>query len=89
AKGASVYRNRVGELVASPLVTLVDDGTMTAEWGAIGIDDEGHESQRNVLIQDGILTDYMWDYLRAHETTIARKVAMVAVSHMPTCRWCA
>jgi TldD protein len=65
AKGASVYRNRVGELVASPLVTLVDDGTMTAEWGAIGIDDEGHESQRNVLIQDGILTDYMWDYLRA------------------------
>ena len=65
AKGASVYRNRVGELVASPLVTLVDDGTMTAEWGAIGIDDEGHESQRNVLIKDGVLADYMWDYLRA------------------------
>ncbi|MEI6495194.1 MAG: TldD/PmbA family protein [Actinomycetota bacterium] len=66
-KGASVYRGRTGELVASPLVTLVDDGTMSREWGAIGIDDEGHPSQYNVLIQDGVLTDYMWDYLRARK----------------------
>ena len=66
-KSASVYRGKMGELVASPLVTLVDDGTMTAEWGAIGIDDEGHPSQRNTLIQDGVLTDYMWDYLRARK----------------------
>jgi len=65
AKGGSVYRGKKGELVASPLVTLVDDGTMTGEWGAIGYDDEGHASQYNVLIQDGVLTDYMWDYLRA------------------------
>jgi TldD protein len=65
AKGASVYRGKVGEQVASPLVTLVDDGTMAGEWGAIGIDDEGHPSQRNVLIEDGVLTDYMWDHLRA------------------------
>lgn len=67
AKGASVYRGKQGELVASPLVTLVDDGTMSTEWGAIGIDDEGHPSQYNVLIQDGVLTDYMWDYLRARK----------------------
>jgi TldD protein len=67
AKGASVYRGKAGELVASPLVTLVDDGTMSTEWGAIGIDDEGHPSQYNVLIQDGVLTDYMWDYLRARK----------------------
>jgi TldD protein len=67
AKGASVYRDRVGQLVASPLVTLVDDGTMSGEWGAIGIDDEGNPSQYNVLIQDGVLTDYMWDYLRARK----------------------
>ena len=66
-KSASVYRGKMGELVASPLVTLVDDGTMTAEWGAIGIDDEGHPSQRNTLIKDGVLTDYMWDYLRARK----------------------
>ncbi|MEI8286920.1 MAG: TldD/PmbA family protein [Actinomycetes bacterium] len=64
-KGASVYAGRVGELVASPLVTLVDDGTMTRVWGAIGIDDEGHESKRNVLIENGVLTDYMWDHIRA------------------------
>jgi TldD protein len=66
-KGASVFRNRVGELVAAPDVTLVDDGTMAGEWGAIGYDDEGHVSQRNVLIQDGVLTDYMWDFLRARK----------------------
>lgn len=65
AKGASVYKGRRGQLVASPLVTLVDDGSMSAEWGAISIDDEGHPSQRNVLITDGVLTDYMWDHLRA------------------------
>ena len=67
AKNASVYRGRVGEQVANPLVTLVDDGTMTSEWGAITIDDEGHPSQRNVLIENGVLTDYMWDFLRARK----------------------
>ena len=67
AKGASVYKGKVGELVASPLVTLVDDGTMTHEWGAIAIDDEGHASQYNVLIENGVLTDYMWDFLRARK----------------------
>lgn len=67
AKGASVYRGKQGELVASPLVTLVDDGTMAGEWGTLGIDDEGHPTQRNVLIQDGVLTDYMWDFLRARK----------------------
>ena len=67
AKGASVYQGKVGEQVASSLVTLVDDGTMTHEWGAISIDDEGHPSQYNVLIENGVLTDYMWDYLRSHK----------------------
>jgi TldD protein len=66
-RDASVFRGRRGEEVASPLVTLVDDGTMGAEWGAIGIDDEGHRSGRNVLIENGILTDYMWDWLRARK----------------------
>ncbi len=66
-KGASVYAGKVGQQVASPLVTLVDDGTMPGEWGTLGFDDEGHITQRNVLIEDGILTDYMWDYLRARK----------------------
>ena len=61
---------------------------MSGEWGAIGIDDEGHPSQYNVLIEDGVLTDYMWDYLRA------RKEGTQAVGQRParratcTCRWC-
>ena len=67
AKSASVFKGRTGELVASPLVTLVDDGTMGGEWGAFGIDDEGSPAQRNVLIEDGVLTDYMWDFLRSRK----------------------
>lgn len=67
AKGASVFAGRIGEQVASPLVTLVDDGTMGGEWGCYAIDDEGRPAQRNVLIQDGILVDYMWDGLRARQ----------------------
>jgi len=66
-KGASVFKDRVGEQVASKGVTLIDDGTMTKEWGNIAIDDEGHAAQRNVLIEDGILTDYMWDHLRSRD----------------------
>ncbi len=66
-KGASVYAGQVGQLVANPLVTLVDDGTLAGEWGTLGIDDEGHPTQRNVLIEDGVLTDYMWDFLRARK----------------------
>jgi TldD protein len=66
AKDVSVFTGRVGEMVASPLVTLIDDGTMGPEWGALAVDDEGHPAGRNVLIENGVLTDYMWDWLRAH-----------------------
>jgi TldD protein len=66
-KGSSVYAGKVGQQVANPLVTLIDDGTMPGEWGTLGIDDEGQRTQRNVLIQDGILTDYMWDFLRSRK----------------------
>ena len=66
-KDSSVYCGQVGQQVASPLVTLVDDGTVAGEWGTSAIDDEGRSAQRNVLIEDGILTDYMWDWLRARK----------------------
>ncbi len=66
-KDASVYTGRVGEQVASPLVTLVDDGTVAGEWGNFAFDDEGRPAARNVLIQDGVLTDYLWDWLRARK----------------------
>jgi TldD protein len=67
AKDASVYAGKVGQLVASPLVTLIDDGTVGSEWGTFSVDDEGRPAQRNVLIEDGVLTDYLWDYLRARK----------------------
>ena len=67
AKSASVFAGRVGEQVATPLVTLIDDGTMAGEWGHFAIDDEGRPAGHNVLIRDGVLTDYMWDHLRARK----------------------
>ena len=67
SKSASVFAGRIGERVAAPMVTLVDDGTMAGEWGHYGIDDEGKPAARNVLISDGVLTDYMWDRLRARK----------------------
>ena len=67
AKSASVFAGRIGETVAAPMVTLIDDGTMAGEWGHYGIDDEGKPAARNVLIADGVLTDYMWDRLRSRK----------------------
>jgi TldD protein len=67
AKSASAFKGKKGEQVASPLITLIDDGTVAGEWGCFAIDDEGRPAQRNVLIQDGVLTDYMSDFLRARK----------------------
>jgi len=66
-KQASVYSGKVGQQVASPLVTLVDDGTVAGEWGYLAVDDEGRPGARNVLIENGMLSDYMWDLLRARK----------------------
>jgi len=66
-RDASVFRDKVGTQVASPLVTLVDDGTYGQEWGTYAVDDEGNEARRNTLIHEGELTDYMWDSLRARK----------------------
>ena len=63
AKNNSVFANKIGEKIASDLVTAVDDGTIPNAWGSQNFDDEGHQTQRNVLIKDGILKGYMVDYL--------------------------
>ena len=64
-KGSSVFSGRIGQRVAAPGVTVVDDGTITGRRGSLNIDDEGNPTQRNVLIEDGILRGYMQDVLNA------------------------
>ncbi|MGI5900282.1 MAG: TldD/PmbA family protein [Christensenellales bacterium] len=61
AKGASQFSGKLGQMIASPIVSAVDDGTMPGEWGSINIDDEGSPTQRNLLIKDGVLNSYMID----------------------------
>ncbi len=63
AKGNSEFCGKLGQRIASDIVTAVDDGTLAGEWGSIGIDDEGTPSQRNVLIENGILKSYLVDKL--------------------------
>ena len=60
-KGTSVYSGRIGEQVASKGVTVIDDGTIEARRGSLSIDDEGTQTNRTVLIEDGILKGYMQD----------------------------
>jgi TldD protein len=88
AKSASVFAGQRGELVASPLVTLVDDGTMAAEWGCFAIDDEGAPAGRNVLIENGVLTDYMWDRLRARKEgrAVSNNGRRQSYQHLPMVR---
>lgn len=61
SKGTSAFANKLGQQVASPLVTAIDDGTMANGWGTTNIDDEGTPTQRNVLIENGILKSYLID----------------------------
>jgi TldD protein len=64
-KETSKYTGQIGKPVASPLCTVVDDGTISSSRGAINVDDEGYAGQRNVLIEDGVLVGYMHDRLSA------------------------
>ena len=64
-KGSSAFSGRIGERVAAPGVTVVDDGTIAQRRGSLNIDDEGNPTQRNVLIEDGVLKGYMQDSLNA------------------------
>jgi TldD protein len=63
--GLSVYQNKVGKPVASSLITVLDDGTMPGKRGSFAYDDEGTPSQKNVLIENGVLKGYMVDRLSA------------------------
>ncbi len=70
-KESSLFTGKVGELVTSPLCTIVDDGTLPNRRGSLTIDDEGVPSQCNVLIKDGILQGYMQDKMNARLMGVA------------------
>ena len=64
-KGSSTFAGRIGQRVAAKGVTVLDDGTIPDRRGSLNVDDEGHASQRNVLIEDGILKGYIQDSMNA------------------------
>ena len=64
-KGSSAFSGRIGQRVAAKGVTVLDDGTMADRRGSLNVDDEGHASQKNVLIEDGILRGYIQDAMNA------------------------
>ncbi|HKB83682.1 MAG TPA: metalloprotease TldD [Burkholderiales bacterium] len=64
-KGSSAFSGRIGQRVAAPGVTVVDDGTISRRRGSLNVDDEGNPTQRSVLIEDGILRGYIQDMLNA------------------------
>ncbi len=70
-KGTSAFSGRIGEQVAAKGCTVVDDGTLQGRRGSLNIDDEGTQSQYNVLIEDGILKGYMQDKLNARLMGVA------------------
>ena len=63
SRNSSEFAGKLGEKIAGDVVTAIDDGTIPGAWGSTNIDDEGHPTQKNVLIKDGVLTGYMCDML--------------------------
>ncbi len=70
-KGSSAFSGRIGERVAAKGVTVLDDGTIADRRGSLNVDDEGNASQRNVLIEDGILKGYIQDSMNARLMGVA------------------
>lgn len=71
AYGMSEFAGKLGQKIANEKVTAIDDGTIPNAWGSITIDDEGHSSQRNVLIEKGVLKGYMIDNMGARRMGMA------------------
>ena len=70
-KGSSAFSGRIGQRVAARGVTVLDDGTLADRRGSLNVDDEGHPSQCNVLIEDGILKGYIQDAMNARLMKVA------------------
>lgn len=84
-KGLSAFAGRIGETVASPLCTVVDDATLPDRRGSLSVDDEGTPGQRTVLIEDGVLKGYMQDKLNARLSGAAStgNARRQSFSHLP------
>jgi TldD protein len=84
-KGSSVFSGKVGQRVASKGVTVIDDGTITDRRGSLNIDDEGNPTQKNVLIEDGILRGYMQDVTNARlmKTSVTGNGRRESFAHLP------
>lgn len=72
AKKASVFHDKLGEMIAHPALSAVDDGTNDGLWGSLQIDDEGMQTQRTQLIKDGVLTNFLADRMGAKQVGIER-----------------
>ncbi len=84
-KGLSAFSGRIGERVAAPGVTVVDDGTLPGRRGSLTVDDEGTPTERTVLIEDGVLVGYMHDRLSARLMGLAAtgNARRQSYAHMP------
>ena len=71
AKGASTFADKLGQQVADACVTAIDDGTLAGQWGSINVDDEGTPTQRNVLIENGVLKSFLVDNLNGKKMGMA------------------
>ena len=87
-KGMSVYSGKIGQQVASPLITVIDDGTDPGQRGATAMDDEGAQTQRTVLIENGVLRTYMSDRKHAGKLGIPESGngRRQSFRHLPICR---
>ncbi len=84
-KGSSAFSGRVGERVAAPGVTVVDDGTIVNRRGSLNMDDEGNPTQRTVLIENGILRGYLQDTLNARlmNVPVTGNARRESFAHLP------
>ena len=82
-KGTSAFSGKIGQRVAAPGVTVVDDGSIRERRGSLSIDDEGTPTQENVLIEDGILKCYMQDRLNARLMNVPATGAAKAMPMRP------
>ena len=88
AKKTSVFTDKIGQMIANPLVSAMDDGTIANAWGSLNIDDEGTPTQKNLLIENGVLKSYLVDKFNGRKidmqsTGSSRRQSYI---YMPTAR---